>query len=1037
MALRERSVFIPFAGGQADHTDPIGLQAPAFISLVNARQDKTGRILKRPGRTAMSTDVYDSGFNVPSEGLGGSAVTLQRVRQIHQIQGQPLLSDGRYMHVGELNSLPGRVLKPWIPTDVRTAYRYDKFWADGTYNGCDTCELNQGARYRAVAVRIDSTLQASIEDVVSGAKYYSADISVTCSGDFRLIRSGSSFYLFWRDANTLKASYISVLSLGTGWSSPSSLQTDFNDAGLDVCVLGSPGSGGLNLAVVYGNTTSAKLFQVTSTLGAVGSPAKVSLADRASSACNIDVSYDTTNSRIVIAYLNNADTLPYIVGYNTSHTVSWARTQIDAANAPTRITACRNPATGFVYIWYSVYSVTYDNYDCRFAEWDPGSSMTSSAVVWYGYSVASKAVYDTQDCFAWLKRHTQGSFTPNSVWLLTCPFARNLPRAIGQTGRDLFVNGATAGGPQRTAQHQTDSPSSSNLPPYYSFASWADTYYVSSLTNLTTKDKYLLFGGWSRDLLAPTNVGTEYQGVVALAGGLPALCDGRGVYEQTYVHRPTIYSATPGAGGSMSTGTYSFIATYVWYDAVGNRYESAASSPVTVSMGANTKVTLLVQQLVGSTRGEGDQQVQIAVYRTQANGSIYYRDTLTVVGSSGTPNGFVQTIVSTQSDTSIASNPLIYTQGRRVSNDPPPASRAVTVWGRRLWYAEGDTLWPSTIQESGTAPGWSGFLSVGLSDVSATIYGLAAMDAFLLIFSDRGVYWIQGDGVNNTGGGTWMTPEVISGAHACAQPRSILSTPNGVIYQATDGRYRMIGKDLSVQLIGDPIEDQTRTPATTISVAFLTSTPLSSAHDPDNRECHFLVYKEGSYLWLTYNYEYNTWCTNTSDVVPLCVTFLRGPNLLVYGNESPTYPWAAQLTDNTYGQRSWTEYGGAYAMSFRTGWVALQGQSGWQRVRRILLEGRALEASRASLTTAYWADYEPSNRDSQTIAIGTLGLSDGDPLDLRVDPSFQRCKAFSLQVTEIQPDASGTQQFLSFSGLTVLVAGESIQSSRQPSERSK
>lgn len=1035
MALKEKSVYIPFVRGREDKIDGVQLQAPSFLEMVNCRQRKSGQIVKRPGRQGLSPDSYSnevSSSTSVAEGLGGLR-TLTTIKAIHQRNGAPFLADGLYISAGSKDSNGNRVVKPWTSAHVTATNRADLFLDSGTLAGVDICE--SGSRnWRAVGTLVGTSLRLRLEHL-DGSITRVTDYTATGVSEFRLIRNDQDFVCLYRDSatNTLYGTKCDTSNLSAGWIARVSLQTDFNSPGMDVCTIGDP-AGQRTLAIVYNNTTSMKVFEVTAALGVVGSPAKTNLAHRADGLCNIDVSYDNANGMIVVAYNNNADTFPYIVGYNPSTlAVSATLTQVDGAQTAGRIVAGRNPALGTISVCYDVYSGGGAPFlKIRSREWTFGGASVSFGNTFFGYQLASKMAYDSEGVRWWVKRAVNEGLTANTGYYLISPYARDLPRVLGVAGKDTFMNGLTAS--QRITQLQTDSGSNGTR---YAASFFADNYFVSAITAVGSQDQYAILTSFSTSIEAPTDCGVEYQGNAHLAGGYPSFCDGRGVYGSGYIHRPQIRSGTLGSGGSLTVSSnYSYLVTYRWYDAAGNRHESAPSAPLTKTLGgADTKVTLDVTNLQMDPRCEVDSgSVQIVIWRTLANGSTYYREQFVANNASAFNNA---AIVSSASDASISGNEQIYTGGSRVANDPPPASSAVCIWNRRLWYASGNKLYPSTLQEQGVAPGWSERLAVSVSDAAFVTYALCPLQNSLLIFGNNGVYYLQGDGPTNTIGGGWQNPEKLPGALGCIEPRSVLETPMGVFYQAIDGRLRSVGLDLSIKLTGDSIEN-TSIPLSTTPFASRRGYVISSAHDPLFREIHFLMRYQGDTSWLTYSYEYNTWSTNTGDVVPRSIAYVRGPERLFFGNEgSSSYPWAFIGID--LGDPSpavWTEYGNPYTMSFRTGWVASMGVGGWQRVRRWSFDG-VLNDTTGSIQVEYYKDYEPTATAAKVFALNTLGLSAGDPLDLRVDPAFQTCKAFSLRVAETQSSPSGTQNFISFSGLTAIVAGESIQSHRAPEARQK
>jgi hypothetical protein len=77
---------------------------------------------------------------------------------------------------------------------------------------------------------------------------------------------------------------------------------------------------------------------------------------------------------------------------------------------------------------------------------------------------------------------------------------------------------------------------------------------------------------------------------------------------------------------------------------------------------------------------------------------------------------------------------------------------------------------------------------------------------YCAIFKKDGVWAISGPGPDLVGNGNY-TPEKIHGAMGCTTPESVIETPIGCMYQATDGGIWLIGRDLRPQYIGRGADD--------------------------------------------------------------------------------------------------------------------------------------------------------------------------------------------------------------------------------------
>ena len=213
------------------------------------------------------------------------------------------------------------------------------------------------------------------------------------------------------------------------------------------------------------------------------------------------------------------------------------------------------------------------------------------------------------------------------------------------------------------------------------------------------------------------------------------------------------------------------------------------------------------------------------------------------------------------------------TPGFARANDPSPASSAVC--GPRI--AGSGTLKTKLAplrSRAGVAPGWSERQCVG---IGRGVRDLRALSAAKLAFDLRQQQGLLSRvmGPANTIGGGWQERKA-PGALGCIEPRSVLRNTDGRVLPAIDGRLRSVGLDLSIKLTGD------------------SSKTLASRHRrphrPATRGMRYLRARSfvhriarcdiaGDTSWLTYSYEYNLG-TNTGDVVPRSIAYVRGPERL-------------------------------------------------------------------------------------------------------------------------------------------------------------
>lgn len=122
------------------------------------------------------------------------------------------------------------------------------------------------------------------------------------------------------------------------------------------------------------------------------------------------------------------------------------------------------------------------------------------------------------------------------------------------------------------------------------------------------------------------------------------------------------------------------------------------------------------------------------------------------------------------------------------------------------------------------------------------------------------------------------------------------------------------------------------------------------------------------------------------------------------------------------GGKVYQETPGAYldgtslvAMSFKTGWYALQGVQGYQRAYWFTILGSQLSAHQLNVSVNY--DYNPSN----TQTVGAVTADGSVPEQFRVFLTQQKCQSFQVSVTEV-PTIAGAG--LTFTGMNLWIGGK-------------
>lgn len=503
-----------------------------------------------------------------------------------------------------------------------------------------------------------------------------------------------------------------------------------------------------------------------------------------------------------------------------------------------------------------------------------------------------------------------------------------------------------------------------------------------------------------------------------ITGGILSLYDGVNVVESGFNMYPenitTTQSDLGGGMGSSSVNTfYQYSVTYEWTDNQGQLHRSFPSIPITISFNSGVttgQATLTIPTLrVTSKTG-----VVITVYRTEGNGTIFYQLTNLGVTNQLLNNPNVDTVMynDLQSDSAIIGNPILYTTGNVVGNDTPPAPALITQYINRLMLVPSEsplTIWFSEEAVPGTPLQFSALFTLNIDARGGPITALQQMDSYLILFKSNLIFYIVGQGPDNTGAQNDFTgAQLVTSDSGCINARSIVQTPVGIMYQSRKGIY-LLGRNLVVEYIGAPVE------------AFNEATITSAILIPTTNQVRFTL-SDGQ-TCLVYDYYVKQWSTfinhNATDAVVFENEFTySNPNGLVY-QETP-----GLFTDN----------GEFIPLKLTTSWLSMADLQGFQRCYRALFLGDYISPHQLKVGVAY--DFDSTQVQQDYINAGTLfnltsygedsPYGEGSPYggqyplyEFRVD--FQRQQCTSIQFTLEDVQSSNFGEGLSLSAFNLMI----------------
>jgi hypothetical protein len=481
-----------------------------------------------------------------------------------------------------------------------------------------------------------------------------------------------------------------------------------------------------------------------------------------------------------------------------------------------------------------------------------------------------------------------------------------------------------------------------------------------------------------------------------LAQGRLLEFDGISAFENGFYAQPKVSLSASGAGGSMATGSYQFVAVLVWIDANGQRHRSAPSPIGTVAVtGPTGKVTvtvgtnLLTEKRSGAFAGR--QNAYFEIYSTEANGSVFYRTT-PLTGQTFNPNASrTITYDRTVADASITGNDLLYTTGGVLEHIAPPATNCVIAHRNRLFLISSEfptQIWYSGQFTPGEGVWFNDLMVIDVGDSGGDALSLGSLDDKLVIFKRNNILVVSGDGPDDTGSNnTFSLPYNVPSDVGCANPNSVVTTPEGVIFQSASGLC-ILNRGLQVEYIGAAVEAYN---AQTITAALLVA---------DQDQARFFT---SGGTCLVYDYLFQQWSTFTNISAVDAVMSNAVLNFLLSSGEVRREA-AATYTDN----------GTDYYMRVRTPWIHGT-QQGIARVKRVAILGDYKSAHTISLKV--YRDYDDTLVDTYTKSTATFYGGTG-PEQIEFDLVNQKGQAFSF---EIQATGAAAGQALSLSALSLTV----------------
>ena len=477
--------------------------------------------------------------------------------------------------------------------------------------------------------------------------------------------------------------------------------------------------------------------------------------------------------------------------------------------------------------------------------------------------------------------------------------------------------------------------------------------------------------------------------------------DGHSVVEQGFHLFPEGLTVTAGAGGTTAfpIGTYMYRAVWEWVDAQGQVHQSAPCPAfgATITASGPTRMTVIVRATPFTAR----ESAELVLYRTAANGTIYYRIT-----GSGTPNKaiIVRFPYTTATPTHVyyddyANNPAgyletqppLYTTGGTLDNLPAPACTVMGVYRNRVFaVSELDQLsiWYSKQVIPGTPVEFSDALIQNIDAVGGpALTALAWLDDKLLIFKPDAVFVMSGSGPNDLGqANDFSTPTIVNTNSGCINADSVVIGPNGVSYQSNKGFFTI---DRSLNDFYSGLSADAFNADTVVGAALVTKT-------------NQIRWAMGSGKVLMYDYLVRQW-GSFPGLAAVSTTLYQNKYAYLLAN-------GTVLAETT----GFTDPGPTLIpLKVATGWISFAGLAGYQRVYKMVILGDY--KSDHALRVQIAVDYDDTVVQDFTLYPTPVVGSGRPAYEFRVKLKQQKCQAIKVTLTEVA--AGNPAEGLALSGL--------------------
>jgi len=997
MALQKQAIPVNFSQGLDTKSDPRQVQLGKFLVFENAIFSKQGLLQKRNGFNRLAT--LDSEVNTFLTTFKGNLTAIGTTLEALSGATNTWVNKGSIQPV-QLDT------QSLVRSNTNQSFADSAVSSNGLVCTVYTDDVPSGGSTTPVYKYVVSSLETG-QNIV-------APTTITSTGTVTYapkVYALNNYFIIVFTCVISAANHLQYIAVSTA-------NTTSVTAATDIASSGTPASTGTfdgfvtnnKLYLAWAGTgTTLKMAYLTNTLSQSNT---ISFASQA--VTQISVTADTTNGIVYAAYMNTAATTLRILAVDSLLNTILSPTTITSSGARTNVAAVGTDGSCTVFVQntatYSYGSSLRTDNISKYVVTQAGSVTTTSSLV-RSVGLASKPFMDDAGTIYFLGIY---SSPEQPTYFL-------INGSGGVVAKLAYSNG---GG-----------------------------YYTTGIPGVTVIDNTAHIAYLIKDLLIPVNksqdadsssavytqtgvnlasftmtpsqiVSSEIGNDLHITGGFLWMYDGYEPVEHGFHLYPDNVGVTTATGsGSITAQQYYYVATYEWADNQGNIFRSAGSIPVaitTTTASSTNTIKIPTLRLTYKTANP----VKINLYRWSTAQQTYYSVASTSVPTLNDTSTDSVTFTDTQADSAIIGNSILYTTGGVVENIAAPAVDVTTLYKSRLFAIAAEdknVLWYSKQVIQGTPVEMSDLFTLyvaptaGAQGNTGPMRCLSALDDKLVIFKDNAIYYVVGNGPDNTGANNdFSEPTFITSTVGCANQHSIVFMPQGLMFQSDKGIW-LLGRDLSTQYIGAPVESYTDG-----------ATVVSALNIPGTNQVRFTL---DTGVTLMYDYYYGQWGTFAN---------IPGISSTLYQDRHTFLNERGQVYQETPG--SYQDGSQPVLMRFQMPWANLAGLQGYERAYFFYLLGTYLSPHKLYITIGYDYQEGPSQAvtitpDNYSAPYGGDSLYGGSPVNggasaveqWRVFFKQQKCQAFQITIREIFDATIGTGvpgAGFTLSGLNLVIGGK-------------